>query len=119
MLFKLNNVGATFQRGMDLSFNDMKKKIIGMYLDDLTVFSKKRVDHINDLRRVLQRCREDVISLNPKKSVFYVTEGKLLGHIVSQEGIRIDPKRVRDIQQLSLPVNKMRVKSFFGQVNFL
>src|SRR5271156_2358562 len=97
MLFKLNNVGATFQRGMDFSFSDMKKKIIGMYLDDLTMFSKKRVDHINDLRRVLQRCREDRISLNPKKLVFCMTEGKLLGHIVSQEGIRIDLERVRAI----------------------
>ena len=38
---------------------------------------------------------------------------------MSQEGIKIDPVRVEAIQRLSLPINKIRVKSFFGQVNFL
>lgn len=74
---------------------------------------------MEDLRKVLQRFREHGISLNPKKYVFCVTEGKLFGHIVSQEGIRIDPERVEAIQRLSLPSNKIGVKSFFGQVNFL
>ena len=119
MPFGLINAGATFQRCMSKTFTDMKDRIIVIYLDDLTVFSKKRKDHMEDLRRVLQRCREHGISLNPKKSVFCVTEGQLLGHIVSQEGIKIDPDRVEAIQRLSLPINKTGVKSFFGQVNFL
>ena len=119
MPFGLINAGATFQRCISKTFADMKDRIIVIYLDDLTVFSKKRKDHMKDLRRVLQRCREHGISLNPKKSVFCVTEGKLLGHIVSQEGIKIDPDRVEAIQRLSLPINKTGVKSFFGQVNFL
>lgn len=117
--FKLINARATFQRWMRKTFLDMKNKIIVIYLDDLTVFSKKRKDNMEDLRKVLQRCREHGISLTPKKSVFYVIEGKLLGHIVSQEGIRIDPERVEDIQRLSLPSSKTGVKYFFGQVNFL
>ena len=119
MPFGLINAGATFQRCMSKTFADMKDRIIVIYLDDLTVFSKKRKDHMEDLRRVLQRCREHGISLNPKKSIFCVTKGKLLGHIVSQEGIKIDPDRVEAIQRLSLPINKTGVKSFFGQVNFL
>lgn len=57
--------------------------------------------------------------MNPKKSVFCVTEGKLLGHIVSKEGVRIDPERVNAIQCLSLPSSRTGVRSFFGQVNFL
>lgn len=84
----------------------------------MTVFSKKRKDHIRDLEEVLQRCKEHGISLNPKKFVFCVTEGRLLGHIVSQ-GVKIDPAKVKAIQQLSLPLSKTGVKSFFGQVNFL
>jgi len=90
-----------------------------VYLDDLTVFSKKRGDHLHDLLIVLQHCREHDISLNPKKSIFAVTEGKLLGHIVSKDGIKIDPERVREIQQLSLPTTKSNTRSFFSQVNFL
>ena len=97
MPFRLINARATFQRCMSKTFADMKDMIIVIYLDDLTVFSKKRKDHMEDLRRVLQRCREHGISLNPKKSVFCVSEGKLLGHIVSQEGIKIDPDRVEAI----------------------
>lgn len=65
------------------------------------------------------RCREHGVSLNPKKFVFGVTKGKLLGQIVSQEEVKVDPKRVKVIQQLSLPSNRNGVRSFFGQVNFL
>ncbi|XP_059068980.1 uncharacterized protein LOC131859359 [Cryptomeria japonica] len=99
---------------MDSSFRDFRDRIIVIYLDDLTVFSKERKNHLKDLRAVLQCCREHGISLNPKKSVFCVTEGKLLGHIVSKEGIKIDPERVNAIQQLSLPSNRTGVRSFFN-----
>ena len=92
MPFGLINNGNTFQRCMSKTFSDLKDKIIVIYLDDLAVFSKKRRDHMEDLRKVLQRCQEHGISHNWKKSIFCVTEGNLLGHIVSQEGIRIDPK---------------------------
>ncbi|XP_059070429.1 uncharacterized protein LOC131860082 [Cryptomeria japonica] len=64
----------TFQRDMELSFGHLKDKIIIVYLDDLTVFSKRRKHHMRDLRQVLQRCREHGVSLNPKKSVFEVIE---------------------------------------------
>ena len=49
------------------------------------------------------KCRKFGISLNPKKSFFSMKEGKLLGHIISQEGIRIDPKRVEEIHKIDLP----------------
>ena len=118
MPFGLINRGATFQRGMNLAFKGLKDRIIVIYLDDLRVFSKKRKDHIRDLEKVLQRCKEHGISLNPKKSLFCVTEGKFLGYIISQ-GVKIDPNRVKAIQKLSLPLRKIGVKSFFGQVKFL
>ena len=115
----LINVGVTFQSGMNFSFGDLKDKMIVVYLNDLIVFSKKRKDHIKDLEKVLQRCRDHGVSLNAKKLVFCVIEGKMLGHILSQDGVKIDPDRVKPIQQLSLPLSKIGVKSFFGQVNFL
>jgi len=59
-------------------------------------------------------CRDRGILLNPKKSIFGVTEGKLLGHIVSKEGIKIDPERVKAIQKLRLLVSKSHTRSFFG-----
>lgn len=68
-----------------------------IYLDDLTVYSKRRKHHLRDLEKVLGRCRQYGISLNPKKYVFFVEEGKLLGHIISKGGIKIDLERVREI----------------------
>ena len=49
------------------------------------------------------------VSLNPKKSHFVVDEGKLLGHIISKDGIKIDPARVEGILSISLPRNKKEV----------
>ena len=59
------------------------------------------------------------ISLNPKKSHFALEEGKLLGHIISKDGIRIDPGRVEAIGQIAFPRSKKEVQSFIGKVNFL
>jgi hypothetical protein len=53
------------------------------------------------------------------KTVFGVKEGKLLGHIISQAGIRIDPELIKAIAQLPLPHNKNSMKSFFGKINFV
>ena len=59
------------------------------------------------------------ISLNPKKSHFALEEGKLLGHIISKYGIRIDPSKVEAIEKIDLPRSKKEVQSFIGKVNFL
>lgn len=98
MPFGLINVGATFQRAMNNSFSNLKDKMIVIYLDDLTVFSKTREDHTKDLEKVLRRCREHGISLDPKMKIFCIIEGKFLDHIVSQDDIRIDLENVKAIQ---------------------
>ena len=96
--FGLINDGANFLRDMNSSLTDLKDEIIIIYLDDLTIFSKKRENHLRDLEKVLKRCMEHGILVNPKKSILYVIEGKLLGHVVSQESIKIDQECVRSIQ---------------------
>jgi hypothetical protein len=59
------------------------------------------------------------ISLNPKKCLFAVSEGKLLGHIVSKEGIYIDLERIKEINDLSPPTSKKGLQYFFGKINFV
>ena len=56
---------------------------------------------------------------NPRKSNFAMKEGKLLGHIISKDGIRIDLDRVNDILKVDEPRNKKEVHPFIGRVNFL
>ena len=83
MSFGLLNAGATFQRAMDYAFKGIRGKFIEIYQDDLTVFSKDTLDHVSHLKPVFERCREFGISLNLAKSIFGVSEGKLLGHIIT------------------------------------
>ena len=119
MPFRLMNAGETFQHAMDITFDDDKDKILVIYLDDITVFSKSDEEHVAHLLRGFRKCSKFGISLNPKKSNFAMKEGNFLGHIISQEGIKIDPKRVEAIQKIELPRNKTEVQSFLGKVIFL
>jgi ribonuclease HI len=119
MPFGLMNAGATFQRAMDIAFIGEKDKFVLIYLDDITVFSNSHELHLQHLRKTFLKCRKYGISLNPKKSNFALKEGKLLGHIVSEEGVKIDPKRVEAIRNLSLPRSKKDIQSFLGTINFV
>jgi len=103
MPFSLKNAGATFQCEMDLAFANEKDVFLVVYLDDLTVFSKSDEEHMHHLKIVFQKCRKYGLLLNLKKSLFTMEEGKLLGHIISKDGIHIDPTHVQAIRQINLP----------------
>ena len=90
-----------------------------IYLDDITVYSKTDEKHLAHLRKVFEKCRKFGLSLNPKKTLFSLQEGKLLGHIISEKGIKIDPKRVEGILQIIHPRNIKELQSFIGKINFL
>jgi hypothetical protein len=119
MPFGLSNASATFQRAMQIAFDGLIGKIIQIYLDDLKVYSKNRLDHFGHLRKILMRCRKFDISLNPSKFIFDITKGKLLGHIVSDSRISIDPKRIAAILNLPTPTSKKEVQAFMGVINFV
>ena len=119
MLFGLINAGATFPRAMDIAFKGLVKKSVVTYLDDITVYSKKRSDHLRDLKQIFQRCLRYGISLNAKKSFFALSAGKLLGFILSKSGIHIDSDRIKEISEISLPHNKKAMQYFLGQINFV
>ena len=83
------------------------------------MYSKNRKDHLKDLKQIFQRCLRYGISLNPKNSFFALSEGKLLGFIVSKSGIHIEPDRIKEISEISMPHNKNTMQSFLGQMNFV
>eukprot|EP00253_Pinus_taeda_P029459 PITA_29459 len=70
MPFGVINVGATFQRAMDITFKGLINRTVVVYLDDVTVFSRERSNHLQDLNQIFQRCKKYGISPNPKKSFF-------------------------------------------------
>jgi hypothetical protein len=117
--FGFMNEEAMFQRAMDIALVGEKDKFIVIYLDDIIVFSKSDFEHLHHLKQTFKKCRRNGISLNPKKSHFNMHEGKLLGHIVSTRGIKIDPERVDAIQKIDIPTNKKSIQYFIGRINFL
>jgi hypothetical protein len=119
MPFGLMNAGATFQRAMDIYFIGERDKFVVIYLDDLTVFSNSDVEHLVHLKQTFEKCQKFGLSLNPKKSHFSMQEGNILGHIVSKDGIKVDPKRIEAIDTINIPRNKKEIQSFLGKIIFL
>src|ERR1700733_135074 len=97
MHFGLKNVGGAFKIATDIYFAKEICDFLVIYLDDITVFSKSDKQHLDHLRQVFIKCRKYGISLNPKKSLFGLEKGKLLGHIISKDGIQIDITRIQAI----------------------
>jgi len=95
MPFGLKNVGATYQRAMVALFHDMIHKEIEVYVDDMIANSKTEGEHLVNLRNLFERLRKYRVRLNPAKCTFGVKSGKLLGFIVRQKGIEVDPEKVK------------------------
>ena len=119
MWFNLINVGAMFNRAMDIAFIGEQDKFVVVYLHDITIFSKTDEEPILHLKITFEKCRRYELSLNLKKSEFSLSEGKLLGHIVTQEGVKNDPKLVEAISHILLIQNKKYIQVFFGKIDFL
>ena len=95
---------------MDTAF--VGDKFVVIYLDDVTIFSGSDDEHLEHLQKTCQKCRNFGLSLNPKKYLFALEEGKLLGHIFSKQGINIDPARVEAIHTIPLPRSKKYIQRF-------
>lgn len=104
---------------MDFTFKGLVSKNIVIYMDDLTVYSKDVNDHPQHLRQIFQNYRKWGISFNLKKCIFRFTKGKLLGHIISKEGISINTKRVEAIEKLPYLTTPKELRYFMGKINFI
>jgi len=119
MPFGLKNVWATYQRAMVTLFHDMMHKEIEVYVDDMIAKSESENDHIINLRKLFERLRKFKLRLNPAKCTFGVKSGKLLGFIVSEKGIEVDPDKVRAIMEMSSRNTEKEVRRFLGRLNYI
>lgn len=117
MWFGLRNAPSTFQRAMNEIFAPFLTDFMHIFLDDLSVFGSA-AQHLQHLRLCFQCCKEVSFSINPLKSVFAVRSGKLLGHIISKEGIAVDPDKVAAIMQAPPPEDPKGCLRFLGQVRW-
>jgi len=97
MIFGLKNAGATYQRMATTLLHDMMHNEVEVYVDDMIVKSKEREGHIVNLRKFFKRIKEYRLRLNPQKCTFGVTTRKLLGFLVSDRGIEVDPSKIKAI----------------------
>ena len=110
MPFGLKNAGATYQRVATTLFHDMMHRYVEVYVDDMIVKSRDKADHLAALQRFIKRIRQFRLRLNPKKCTFGITSGKLLGHIVSECGIEVDPKKIRVILDVPAPRTEREIR---------
>jgi hypothetical protein len=116
--FTLKNVGATFQCAMSYTFHDINH-IMQPYLDDLPTHSMRLVDHPIHLHAIFLRCRFYDIHLNPHRCFLCIESNQLLGFIVSRQGIKVDPLKVKAILNLPPPFSLRQLQSLQGKANFL
>ena len=97
MPFGLTNAPATFNRLMDRIFRK-HRSFIGVFFDDIIVYSKTLEEHKEHLAKVFEELKEHKIYVNSKKSEFFLNEIKYFGHVISKEGIRMDLEKFKIIE---------------------
>ena len=116
--FGLCNALETFQRCMMGIFSDMIEIIFEIFMDDFLVFGDSYEGWLENLCKVLERCQEKNLMLNWEKCHFMVTQGIVLGHIVSKNRIEVDKAKVELISNLHTPKCVRDIRSFLGHARF-
>ena len=119
MPFELKNAGATYQRAATALFHDMMHKEVKVYIHDMMVKWETRDRHLEALDKFLSRLEKYNLKLNPKKCVFGVTSGKLLGHIISERGIEVDLDKIKTIQEMPVPKIEKDIREFIGKLQYI
>jgi hypothetical protein len=94
MPFGLRNAGATYQRCMQKCLHDQIDKNVQVYVDDVIIKTKESKTLIDDLRETFPNLRRFRMKLNSAKCTFGVLAGKLLGFLVSYQGIEVNPGKI-------------------------
>jgi hypothetical protein len=118
MSFSLTNAPATFSHLMNYIFMDYLNKFIVFYLDDILVYSKNKEEHAEHLRLVLEKLREHQLYAKYSKCEFWLSEVTYLGHMISKDGIAVNPERVQAILEWTPPKNVKQVRSFLGIASY-
>ena len=117
MVMGLCNSAQTWQRLLMKVLSDMVFESAIVYLDILLI-GRDFPEHYNNLEKLFQRFRDANLRMNGKKCSFAKTEVKYIGHILSKDGIRIDPSKADAISEWTRPKSHKHVKSFFGMANY-
>ena len=115
--FGISSATELFQKRMNKILEGIEGVIC--LVDDVLIYGKTQAEHDERVRQCLQRIREANVTLNSAKCVFNKSSIKFLGHIVSADGIRVDPEKTRAIQEMKVPQSVSDLRRFLGMVNQL
>jgi hypothetical protein len=116
--FGLSNAPVVFMCLMNGVFREYLDKFVIVFMDDILVYSKSEEEHENHLRMVFQVLREHQLYAKLSKCSFYQNIIHYLGHIISEEGIVVDPEKIEAIKGWITPKNVTEVRSFMGLAGY-
>ncbi len=118
MPFGLSNSPAVFQALVNDVLRDMVDQFIYVYLDDILIFSLSLQEHVQHVRQVLQRLLENGLFVKAEKCEFHAQSVPFLGYIVSVEGMRMDPEKIKAVVEWPSPDSRKALQRFLGFANF-
>ena len=118
MPFGVQGGPATFQRLMDKLLVGLDYRVALAYLDDIIVYGATHLECMQRLARVFKQLRSAGLKLKPSKCTLFELETLYLGHIVSAEGIKCDPKKIEAVKNWKKPTSYKEVQVFLGTVNY-
>ena len=114
MPFRLINAPTTFMDLMNRVLQPFIYRFVMVFIDDIFEYLKDREDHDTHLQVVLETLRKEQLYAKLSKCEFWLKEVSFLRHIVSEEGIRVDPNKIEVILEWKPPRSVMEVRSFLG-----
>ncbi|GJU44988.1 reverse transcriptase domain-containing protein [Tanacetum coccineum] len=116
MPFGLKNAGATYQRLVDKVFNKQIGRNLEAYVDDMVIKSTSEEGMLSDIQETFERFRSINMKLNPKKCSFGVEEGPFLGHLITKQGIKANPTKIKAVTELEQPRALKDIQSLNGKL---
>jgi hypothetical protein len=113
MPFGLTNAPSTFQGLMNSIFKPFLRKFVLVFFDDILISNKSWEDHVQHVDKVLQLLKEKQLYAKPYKCFFGVKEVEYLGHIVSHEGVKVDPNNIKAMMDWLIPKTLKNLRGFW------
>ena len=118
MSFGLTNAPAVFMDMMNRVFEDYLDKFVIVFIDDILIYSKDRKEHAHHLRLVLHRLEAKKLYAKFKKCEFWLEQVVFLGHVVSKDGVAVDPAKVKAVLKWPQSKNMTEIRSFLGLAGY-
>eukprot|EP00253_Pinus_taeda_P029138 PITA_29138 len=116
--FGLTNALATFMCLMNNIFHQYLDIFVLIFINDILIYSCTMEEHKEHLRLVLQTLREHQLYAKFSKCDFFKEERQYLGHIITKEGIAVDPEKIRTIMEWLVPKDAADIRSFMGLAGY-